>query len=73
MLAVLSRSTVAIADEPTSAGSKTPLMVSFTDLTWTALPEREGMEFAVLSGDRVRKVPAGTDNALHMQAASSRT
>ena len=50
----------------------TPVMVSFTDLKWTALPERPGMQFVVLSGDpksgaytQMRKVPAGTDNPLH--------
>ena len=49
-----------------------PLMVSFTDLKWVELPERKGMQFAVLSGDpktgaytQIRKVPAGTDNPLH--------
>ena len=26
--------------------SKTPLMVSFTDLKWVELPERKGMQFA---------------------------
>ena len=49
------------------AESKTPLMVSFTDLKWVELPERKGMQFAVLSGDpktgpytQLRKVPAGS-------------
>ena len=44
-----------------------PLMMSFTDLKWVELPERKGMQFAVLSGDpktgayaQIRKVPAGT-------------
>lgn len=52
--------------------SGTPMMVSFTDLKWTELPERKGMQFSVLSGDpktaeytQIRKVPAGTDNPLH--------
>jgi quercetin dioxygenase-like cupin family protein len=51
---------------------KVPLMVSFTDLKWVELPERKGMQFAMLSGDpktgayaQIRKVPAGTDNPLH--------
>src|SRR5687768_14589127 len=51
---------------------RTPLMVSFTDLKLTELPERKGMQFAVLSGDpktgaytQIRKVPAGTDNPPH--------
>ena len=50
----------------------TPMMVSLAEMKWTALPERPGMQFAVLSGDpktgaytQMRKVPAGTDNALH--------
>jgi hypothetical protein len=63
----------ALADEgATRGGGKAPLMVSFTDLKWTELPERKGMQFAVLSGDprkgeytQMRKVPAGTDNPLH--------
>ena len=53
----------------TAKSADTPLMTSFTDLTWTELPERKGMQFAVLSGDpktgaytQIRKVPAGTDN-----------
>src|SRR4029453_12928792 len=53
-----------------------PLMVSFEDLKWTELPERKGMQFAVLSGDpktgpytQIRKVPAGTDNPLHSHSA----
>ena len=52
--------------------AKVPMMVSFDDMKWTALPERPGMQFAVLSGDpktgaytQMRKVPAGTDNPLH--------
>lgn len=58
------------------AESKTPLMVSFTDLKWVELPERKGMQFAVLSGDpktgpytQIRKVPAGTDNPLHSHSS----
>jgi|SRR5215472_9113547 len=56
--------------------SKTPLMVSFTDLKWVELPERKGMQFAVLSGDakigpytQIRKVPSGTDNPLHSHSS----
>jgi ChrR Cupin-like domain len=55
---------------------RTPLMVSFTDLKWTELPERKGMQFAVLSGDpktgaytQIRKVPAGTDNPPHSHSS----
>jgi quercetin dioxygenase-like cupin family protein len=46
------------------------------DLKWTELPERPGMQFAVLSGDpktgeytQIRKVPAGTDNPLHSHSS----
>src|SRR5215831_4317714 len=56
--------------------SKTPLMISFTDLKWVELPERKGMQFAVLSGDskigpytQIRKVPSGTDNPLHSHSS----
>ena len=35
----------------TKESVKTPLMVSFADLKWTELPERKGMQFALLSGD----------------------
>jgi quercetin dioxygenase-like cupin family protein len=56
--------------------SKTPLMVSFTDLKWVELSERKGMQFAALSGDpktgpytQIRKVPAGTDNPLHSHSS----
>jgi hypothetical protein len=56
--------------------AKVPMMVSFDDMKWTALPERPGMQFAVLSGDpktgaytQMRKVPAGTDNPLHSHSS----
>ncbi|MET0553879.1 MAG: DUF4437 domain-containing protein [Vicinamibacteria bacterium] len=58
----------AFAAEP----AKAPIMASPADLKWTALPERPGMQFSVLTGDpktgaytQLRKVPAGTDNPLH--------
>ncbi|MDL2718707.1 MAG: cupin domain-containing protein [Acidobacteriota bacterium] len=81
MLTVVCLSTAALADEvgrpaPSAKQGGTPLMVSFTDLRWTALPERKGMQFAVLSGDptkgaytQMRKVPAGTDNPLHTHSS----
>jgi quercetin dioxygenase-like cupin family protein len=57
-------------------GSKAPLLVSPAELKWTELPERKGMQFAVLSGDpakgeytTLRKVPAGTDNPLHSHSS----
>jgi len=60
----------------TAKSADTPLMMSFTDLAWTELPERKGMQFAVLSGDpktgaytQIRKVPAGTDNPLHSHSS----
>lgn len=53
-----------------------PLMVSFRDLKWIDLPERKGMQFALISGDpktgaytQMRKVPAGTDNPLHSHSS----
>jgi len=56
--------------------SSTPMMVSFTDLKWTELPERKGMQLSVLSGDpktgeytQIRKVPGGTDNPLHSHSS----
>jgi hypothetical protein len=82
VLAAMSLATVACtdrADRPAAAANEggTPLMVSFTDLKWTALPERKGMQFAVLTGDpktgeytQIRKVPAGTDNPLHSHGSS---
>src|SRR4030095_376799 len=69
MLAVVNLSMAALAGE-------TPMMVSSKDLKWTELPERKGMQFAVLSGDpktgeytQIRKVPAGTDNPLHSHSS----
>ena len=82
VLIVMSLSAVVVAEEmatpsaTTKESVKTPLMVSLTDLKWTALPERKGMQFAVLSGDptkgeytQMRKVPAGTDNPLHSHSS----
>ena len=55
---------------------KVPLMVSLAELNWVELPERKGMQFALLSGDprkgeytQMRKVPAGTDNPLHTHSS----
>ncbi len=60
----------------TQDADNAPLMVAFADLKWTRLPEREGMMFAVLSGDpkkgeytQMRKVHAGTDNPLHSHSS----
>ena len=76
-LAVVCFSTSMLAEGGGQEGeSKAPLMVSFTDLKWVELPERKGMQFAVLSGDpktgpytQIRKVPAGTDNPLHSHSS----
>jgi quercetin dioxygenase-like cupin family protein len=66
------------SDKPaaTANESSTPMMVSFTELKWTELPERKRMQFSVLSGDpktgaytQIRKVPAGTDNPLHSHSS----
>ena len=81
VLTVVSLATALGGDEvdkkaSTSKSSATPTMVSFTELKWTELPERKGMQFAVLSGDpksgeytQIRKVPAGTDNPLHSHSS----
>lgn len=59
-----------------AAEARAPLMVSFGDLKWTEVPERKGMQMAVLSGDpktgpytQIRKVPAGTDNPPHAHSS----
>ena len=73
VLAVVLFGAPLLADEGAPAeGGKAPLMLSFSDLQWTELPERKGMQFAILSGDpkkgeytQMRKVPGGTDNPLH--------
>ena len=65
------------AEEPArKQESKAPFMMSFTDLKWVELPERKGMQLAILSGDpktgpytQIRKVPAGTDNPLHWHSS----
>jgi hypothetical protein len=72
-----SLSTPMLAQEGTQRQkSETPLLVSFADLKWVELPERKGMQFAVLSGDpkvgpytQIRKVAAGTDNPLHSHSS----
>jgi hypothetical protein len=79
MLAAAGLSTATFAYQaasPAQKGGTQPLMVSFTDLKWSELPERKGMQFAVLSGDpkrgaytQMRKVPAGTDNGLHRHSS----
>jgi quercetin dioxygenase-like cupin family protein len=80
MIVAVSLAAAAPADEaarPSAAGEKgTPVMVSYTELRWTDLPERKGMQFAVLSGDpktgpytQMRKVPGGTDNPRHTHSS----
>ncbi len=39
------------APRAASKDRKSPLMISFAELKWTELPERKGMQFALLSGD----------------------
>ncbi len=79
MLAAMTLTTPALAQEaakPVAKEGVTPMMVSFTDVKWTELPERKGMQIAVLSGDpkkgeytQMRKVPAGTANPLHTHSS----
>jgi quercetin dioxygenase-like cupin family protein len=78
MVASLAATVVAGAESGATMkkGAMTPLMVSFADLKWTAVPQRKGMQMAVLSGDptkgeytQIRKVPAGTDNPLHSHSS----
>lgn len=73
---VVSLSAVVLERAITQESDKAPLMVAFADLKWTELPERKGMQFAVLSGNpnkgeytQMRKVPAGTDNPLHSHSS----
>ena len=79
---VVSLSAIVLAEEPATPGAmtkgndKAPLMIQFGELKWTALPERKGMQFAVLSGEptrgeytQMRKVPAATDNPLHSHSS----
>ena len=73
--------TAALAEEPakpTTAGAESgaPLMLSYTELKWTELPERKGMQFALLSGDpktgpytQVRRVPRMTANPPHSHSS----
>jgi hypothetical protein len=52
LVASAALSTPMLAQEGTQRQkSENPLMVSFADLKWVELPERKGMQFAVLSGD----------------------
>ena len=53
-----------------------PVMIAFSDMKWTEVPQRKGMLMAVLSGDptngeytQMRKVPAGSDNPLHSHSS----
>ena len=72
VLMTLALSSVLGEEKPAAQPGGTPMMVSLADLKWTALPERPGMQFSVLSGDpktgeytQIRKVPGGTDNPPH--------
>lgn len=58
------------------SSAKAPVMVSLADLKWIDLPERKGMQFAMISGDHnkggayteMRKVPAGFGGPLHVHS-----
>jgi len=61
---------------PPRQNNKAPMMQSFESLKWEQLPQRPGMQLAVLTGDpnvgaytEIRKVPAGTNNPLHSHSA----
>ena len=78
MAAVILSAACNRTDKPaaTANESSTPMMMSFSELKWTELPERKGMQFSVLSGDpktgaytQIRKVPGGTDNPLHSHSS----
>jgi quercetin dioxygenase-like cupin family protein len=76
LVALCVAGSAATADELAQAEAKAPITQSFATLRWTALPERPGMKFAVLSGDpksgpytQVRRVPAGTRNPLHSHSS----
>ena len=76
ILAAMILSTLTLADDAPKAGGTQAMMVSFNDLHWTELPERKGMQFAVISGDpktgpytQMRRVPGGTDNPLHAHSS----
>ena len=82
MFVVVNLSTAVFADDATvpgaarKDGSSPLMMVAFTELKWTELPEGKGMQFALLSGDpktgpytQMRRVPAGTDNPLHSHSS----
>ncbi len=65
-----------LSSQENAPNTNKPVLIAFTDLKWTALPERKGMQFAVLSGDpktgeytEMRKVPSGTDNPLHTHSS----
>lgn len=79
-MATLSFAMLALSEEVVKPAAdregNSPLMVSYAELKWAALPERKGMQFAVLSGDpgtgpytQMRRVAAGTDNPLHTHSS----
>ena len=76
ILVVIGFAAAALDATTSQESNKAPLMVAFTDLKWTEVPQRKGMMMAVLSGDpasgeytQMRKVPAGTANALHSHSS----
>ncbi len=76
-LAVTLGGATAAAQDGTRAGpgrarAAHPVLQTPDDMRWTALPERPGMRYSVLSGDptrtaytQIRRVPAGSSNPLH--------
>jgi quercetin dioxygenase-like cupin family protein len=67
---------ISAGEQPTASAGAAPMMQAFDNLKWSALPERPGMQYSVLSGDpksgpytQVRKVPAGTRNPPHSHSA----
>ena len=76
ILVVIGFAAAALDATTSQESNKAALMVAFTDLKWTEVPQRKGMMMAVLSGDpasgeytQMRKVPAGTANAFHSHSS----
>ena len=72
----LARVRIPAGDTPHKQESATPFMAPLNDLKWIEMPERKGMQFAILSGDpkngpytEIRKVSSGTDNGLHSHSS----
>ena len=75
-LVAVSLSVVVLKAAITPQGDKAPVMIAFSEMKWTEVPQRKGMLMAVLSGDptkgeytQMRKVPAATENPLHSHSS----